>query len=357
VDADDQALDEVLRQLQAAEPRSLQGLSTHAPMAAEALCALGFPQKAGPWLKNYRRPVRDLPGRKKRIDPNAWKDALGPDAQAETWEQANGRWRDWTEFFAAELGERPWPDVLDMWVARLAPGMSGAATHGVIRTAHAVRAVGRRKTPERLGELARGLGYWASSYEELPVRKRTRRRLDTFAAALDEIPLYRTAFGRSPEGRNIVEVLRRVREVEGFGEVRDAVRLPDDLSAAFSALTATFARVYLRYGTKNDTIAFVHAVTGPCALRRLAPQVSAKTLRAGFPYAWQTAAAVFSAYVHVREKGRREESKRTTEELAARAVRNGDEHVIKFTEVMLAEHKLNPDPVYLAAAEDAIGRL
>jgi hypothetical protein len=26
-------------------------------------------------------------------------------------------------------------------------------------------------------------------------------------------------------------------------------------------------------------------------------------------------------------------------------------------EVMIAEHKLNPDPVYLAAAEDAIGRL
>jgi len=24
---------------------------------------------------------------------------------------------------------------------------------------------------------------------------------------------------------------------------------------------------------------------------------------------------------------------------------------------MIAEHKLNPDPVYLAAAEDAIGRL
>jgi hypothetical protein len=135
------------------------------------------------------------------------------------------------------------------------------------------------------------------------------------------------------------------------------VTLPDDLSAAFSALTATFARVYLRYGTRNDTIAFIHAVTGPCALRRLAPHVSAKTARAAFPYAWQTAAAVFCAYVQVREKGRFEESKRTAEELADRAVRNGDEHAIKFTEVMLAEHKLNPDPVYLAAAEDAIGRL
>jgi hypothetical protein len=355
--ADDQALDEVLRQLQAAEPRSLQGLSTHAPMAAEALCALGFPQEAGPWLKNYRRPARELPRASRPINPNQWQDALGPDANAQTWELANGRWGDWKEFFTAELAERPWPDVLDVWLARLAPGMSGAATHGVIRTAHAVRALARRKTPERLGELARGLAYWASSYEKLPVRKRTRPQLDTFVAALDEVPLYRTAFGKSPEGRNIVEVLRQVRKVDGFGEVRDGVILPADLSAAFSALTATFTRVYLRYGSKNDTLAFVHAVTGPCALRRLVPHVSAATARVAFPYAWQMAAAVFSAYVHVREKGRFEATKQTAEDLAARAVRNSDEHAIKFTEVMLAEHKLNPDPVYFAAAEDAICRL
>ena len=75
------------------------------------------------------------------------------------------------------------------------------------------------------------------------------------------------------------------------------------------------------------------------------------------PDAWQTAAAVFSAYVHMREKGRFEESKLPAAELAARAVRNGDAHAIKFTEVMLAEHKLHPDPAYLAAAEDAIRRL
>src|SRR5215472_13373525 len=81
-DADDQALDEVLRQLQAAEPKSLQGLSTHAPMATEALCALGFPHKAGPCLQNYQRPIRELPGAKMRIDSNKWKDALGPDAEA-----------------------------------------------------------------------------------------------------------------------------------------------------------------------------------------------------------------------------------------------------------------------------------
>ena len=71
----------------------------------------------------------------------------------------------------------PWrPDVLDRWVGRLAAGMSAAATHGVIRTAHAARALGRRETPECLAELTRGLACWAAAYEELRWWPRPRRR-------------------------------------------------------------------------------------------------------------------------------------------------------------------------------------
>lgn len=36
------------------------------------------------------------------------------------------------------------------------------------------------------------------------------------------------------------------------------------------------------------------------------------------------------------------------------AIRGGEDHGIKFTDVMPAEHRLNPDPVYLAAAEAAL---
>jgi hypothetical protein len=42
---------------------------------------------------------------------------------------------------------------------------------------------------------------------------------------------------------------------------------------------------------------------------------------------------------------------------AARQVDNGGEHAIKFTDMMLGGHRLNPDPVYFATAEDAIRRL
>jgi hypothetical protein len=45
------------------------------------------------------------------------------------------------------------------------------------------------------------------------------------------------------------------------------------------------------------------------------------------------------------------------EELVERAIATGDEHSIKFVEACLREHALNPKPVYLAAARDAVARL
>lgn len=355
--ASDEALDEAFRLLQRQEPQSKQGLSTHAPMVAEALCALGRADEAVSWVERYRAPLRPLPMPTARVDVLNWRAALGPRLGVTTWEASNPRWADWKEFFTRELAENRWQDVLDLWVARLAPGMCGAATHGVIRTAHAVRAIARRQTPERRGELARGLAYWASSYEELPLRHGSTLRFDTFANALAEVPLYWEAFGRTPEGRNIVEVLRHVRELDRFAAVLEMIAAPVDLSAAISALTATFSRVYLRHGTKHDTIAFVHAVTGPCALRRIAPHIKPETARAALPYAWQTAAAIYSAYARPGDARHEPESKLTHAELVSRALKSGDEHAIKFTEVMLAEHALNADPAYLAAAEDAIQRL
>lgn len=354
---DGDALDAALRRLQKQEPESRHGLSTHEPMAAEALCALGYSGRVAQWVDGYRGPALRLPPPSAPIDRRTWRAALGPDRAAASWEEANPRWADWNEFFTAELDGNAWQEVLDRWAGRLAPGMSGAATHGVIRTAHAARSLGRRDTPERRGELARGLAYWASSYEELPAGPVRRARYDRFADALAEVPLYWEAFGRKPEGRNIVEALRGVHTLERFDEVRDLMAEPADLSGAISALTATFTRVYLRHGTERDTIAFIHAVTGPASLRRMAPYLKAGTARAALPYAWQTAAAVFSAYARTHDLRRSEESRLTPGELAARAADNGDEHAIKFTEVMLAEHKVNPDPVYLAAAEDVVKRL
>lgn len=345
----DDALDEALHRIHACEPACTQGLSTHAPMVVEVLCALGHGDRAGPWLDRYRGPILELPAASARIDaadPRNWRAALGPDVTQSSWERANRRWRDWVDLFTAELAGAAWRDVLDRWAQRLAPGMSGGATHGVIRTSHAVRGLARRDTPERRAELARGLAYWASSYEEIKPRG---PRVD-----LDKVPLYWEATGHGPAGRNIVEGLRHVGELAAFPAPPDAQA---DAAADLSRLTARFAQVYLRHGTSHNTIAFIHAVTGPCSLRRMAPHLAPATVRAALPYAWQAATAIYAAYARRGDPARRPDPKLSRGELVARALDNGNEHAIKFTETLLSEYELHADAAYLAAAEDAVGRI
>lgn len=57
-----------------------------------------------------------------------------------------------------------------------------------------------------------------------------------------------------------------------------------------------------------------------------------------------------------RDDGRREpRSTLSRDEIVSRAIERGDEHVIKLTETLLSEHAIDPRPVYLAAAEAAVG--
>jgi hypothetical protein len=356
----DEALDEALRLLHGREPESRHGLSTHAPMVAEALCALGHSEKAVSWVAGYRGPDLRLPPPSRPIDREHWRSALGVRTGAASWEESVPRYGDWREFFAAELDEAPWREVLDTWSGRLAPGLCAAATHGVIRTAHAVRALARRESKVRRAELARGLAYWASAYEELGKHPTGPADASRLAPALARLPLYTQAHGGVPSG-NIVAGLRAARGLPGFVQATSGDAGASDLPAALSGLTAAFARVYLQHGTTGPrvaTIAFVHAVTGPAALRKIAPHVRPETARAALPYAWQAAAGIYAAYAR-RDAPRRDtgETSSSPVELAQRAIANGDEHAIKFTEALLAEHALRPDPAYLAAAADAVERL
>jgi hypothetical protein len=58
--------------------------------------------------------------------------------------------------------------VLETWWLRLLPGVA-AATHGVIRVGHAVRALTEDgEDPDHLTELAHGLAYWAARWQPVP---------------------------------------------------------------------------------------------------------------------------------------------------------------------------------------------
>jgi hypothetical protein len=139
-------------------PQLANGNFNHAPMVAEALCAMGRPEAVMPWIERYRERL-------------VVRGPVGEPVRAAEWRAALGRgdrFAAWSALFAEELRDRAWREVLELWVGRLAPGVSGAATHGTIRVGHAVRALASRESPQRWRELADALASWANSYSELP---------------------------------------------------------------------------------------------------------------------------------------------------------------------------------------------
>jgi hypothetical protein len=105
-------------------------------------------------------------------------------------------------------------------------------------------------------------------------------------------------------------------------------------------------------------IAFVHAVTGPAALRPMLPLLGVETAQAALAYVWQASAGLYATFATAQDiAGLDLDTNAGAAELTERAIACGDEHAIKFTAACLAEHALNPQPVFLAAADRAIGLL
>src|SRR5580700_7969616 len=96
-------LDEALDRLAGCGPELVNGNFNHAPMVAEALCALGRPEAVMPWIEQYRPRLQPRAAAGERILPDAWPAALG----------RRERFADWSAFFAAALRNAPWQDVLD----------------------------------------------------------------------------------------------------------------------------------------------------------------------------------------------------------------------------------------------------
>jgi hypothetical protein len=345
--ADYSALDEILEIIAPMGPDLNNGFSNHAPMAIEAMCAMGRRDAVMPWFERYRRWLAPRRARVARLTDDNWRAALGDQRRTE----------DWFEFFRNELEERPWPNVLDNWAGRLAPGLMASATHGVIRTGHATRALALEDNPARRRELADGLAYWAADYFPLPAERHApvRAKPSQAIARVQMIPpnLRLGNFGA------FTDALAKLDSFPPFNDTLDAVDATGDPSAFISDLTATFARVFLANAHDTyTTIAFVHAVTGPSALRPLLPYLRETNLHPALAYAWQTAAAMYATFGTRADLSRFDEVKvEHQDDLIERAIACGDEHAIKFTEVCLREHALKPDPAFLAAAAHAIRML
>ena len=336
-------LDDALETLSHHGPDLTNGNFNHAPMVCEALCALGRPAAVFPWIETYRTRLTPRPTPRESVDWSQWRAHLG----------TREMFADWSRLFLSELGEAPWRSVLDRWAARLAPGYSGAAVHGAIRTAHAARGLAEAETRVRLRELADALASWAASYSELPtVSGAAPARLGP-REALAAVPVVPRE--RRPPG-NITTALNKLVEFPEFAPVIDTVDLGDDLHAAVAVLAELFARTYLANAVDTrNFIVFVHSVTAVHALGNLLPHVDTATGRSLARYAWQAGCGLYAAFGVAPPVAAVAPGDGDPGALVDQAIENGDEHVIKFTEACVARHKIAPSPVYSAAIRHALG--
>jgi Questin oxidase-like len=340
-------LDEALETLAPHGIELRNGNSNHAPMVAEALCALGRPEAVMPWIARYRERMLPRPEVDARIHRENWRFALGERA----------RFADWSAFFREELQEGPWPEVLDRWVESLAPGFCAAATHGVIRVGHAARGLAAGETPYRLRELADAFASWAATYQELPAAGHSANGTMTPRQAIARVAVVPS--GRRSSAGNITASLAMLDELPEFAPSIGLIDTGGEIAPLVAEITEVFARVYLANAHDvRSTIAFIHGVTSTAALGNIAQQVSDRTARGALRYAWQSGCGLYACF-----GGRTaiaediEPREQDGDELVDRATAHGDEHVIKFTEACLHRHALAPLPVYLAAADHVLGMI
>lgn len=326
--------------------RGEREFANHGPMAAEALCTLGFGDDVASWVEDYKRRIahHDPPEPRFQLDPSdeqSWRDALG------RFERAG----DWEEMFRRELSDRPWRDVLALWWPRLVPGLLAALTHGLIRTAHAVRCLSATRHPDgsAVTELARGLAYWAARYAPLPGEVALTGN-HTLAEAI-------AGLGRSSGPSRPADL----NDNPGYLEALSALS-PLDAGRRLSEMTSTFAGVYLAH-PDGPPVPMIHGVTAPAAMRIALRQLPDELHEPSVAAMWRVHVALLLMFTQ--DTGAEQHSLDVAthtgltswQNLFGRALESGDEHVIKFTEACYRENALQPDPRFPAAVQAAVHRI
>ena len=263
-----------------------------------------------------------------------------------------GRVRDWADFFANELADADWTVVANRWVPRLAPGTVGGV-HGAIRTAHAVRSIGGKVTPERVQELAEGLGYWAAQYEELPRDNGAPKHLrpSEAIAVLEQLSVSdRTGWVR------FTDPIGKLVDLPSFASAVDLIDTTEP-RAALADLALTFARILISNIATVNPRALCHGLTGGVATALMLPHLSDESTEASLRYGWQTAAAFYCAIVLLPPAEHVAAPSESVDEIIDEALACADEHGIKVTELCLRVYEQDPNPAYLAAAVNNTRRL
>jgi hypothetical protein len=316
----------------------------HGPMAAEALIALGCHDVVVGWADRYRQQLDAIPAPHAPVTAENWEQALG----------AIDRFGDWVAYFAAQLDEAPWQAVFQQWIGRLLPATPSAGAHGLIRTAHALRALADAETSLRVEELGVALAYWAAYYRTLPGTPHLAGTLD-LGDALLRVPLFLSRQARPGMPRQVYLNVMQAHGAE-FSQAVDKAAEPDSVEDALSSLTAAGARMYLANADRQPLV-LLHTVTAPAALRLMLPHLPAGLHNTALAYVWQNVAATAAAYGDETPPEGHDWPTDEPSTIIERSIATDDPHALKFAEACIREHRRNPQPAYLAAAMDWASRL
>jgi len=334
-------LDDALERLRGMGPEALHGAPNHGPMAAEALVTLGCPEEVPGWTDDYRRELSPMPQAQSPVTEGTWQEALG----------AVHRIADWQAFFLTQLAEAPWQVVFVQWIPRLIRGVMAGGTHGLIRTAHAVRALSEAATPLRVEELASALAYWAAYYQALPGVPRLQGPLE-LDRAIQSVPrVGRDQRNESKQGGVPREFVRMLAAYPDFEAAVNRFGTTEPVDVSLRRLTEAGAHLYLT-NASTQPLVFIHALTGPAAVRLLLPAMPDALHATALAHCWQAVAAWVAAYGSDGPGTRDEAAAPSEPQIVDRAMGTRDHHAIKFAEACLREHRLNPKVVYLKAALD-----
>ena len=321
------------------------GLANHGPMAAEALAHLGREDAIGDWTARYAKRLDAAPAPATHILSEAeWPAALGDEA----------RYPEWLALFEREVADRPPAAVAGEWAPRLVPGAIGAATHGLIRTGHALRGLQAADTPPRRLEAASALAFWASSYQELPGPPLLIGH-EGVAQALADLPYLPED---APDAVLISDRVAAVGDVaDEFEQAVASLGWTGGGTELLDQLAVGGAAAYLRNADDGGAIGLLHSVTSPLACELVLPWLADEDRPAALGYAWQAAAALHVAYDTDRVRPAPGDEPPGRDDLIDRAIGSGDEHAIKLCEAALRAFGRCGDPALLLAAADAAVRL
>ncbi len=285
--------DDALRVFLATKGSFGGGLSNHGPMASEALVHMGADRWIGPFVESYRR----------RLDERE-----PPPTQ---------------------------PDDPHELIGTRLPGLVGAAAaeagHGLLRVAHAVRAIERADAVPavRVAELRAALGYWRAGGPGLPSPEAIDGDLspDEWAGALGDLISF------DPLPGLLTGTLDLAARQPGFTATVASLAPRSDAGDTLDDLALLAVAGYLRNDDFLSRFALLHGVTVSTMARVLLPHLVRHDERrlvaavAGF-----VAAAIIG---FDRPEGTEAAPPAPADDPADRAGATLDDHTIKFTDACI----------------------